>query len=53
MLWQANRGVAEAYGLGPDDFTHVFSSFPGFARKRAALHAYFQQQIETWKAAGR
>ncbi len=29
----ATRSVAEAYGLGPDDFEHILSTFPVFARK--------------------
>lgn len=48
-LWQANRAVAEAYGLDAGDFAHILASFPGFARKRAALHAFFLEQLAAWR----
>lgn len=48
-LWQANRAVAEAYGLDAGDFAHILASFPGFARKRPALHAYFLDQLASWR----
>jgi hypothetical protein len=47
--WLANRGVAEAYGLGPDDFEHILSTFPVFARKRSAFYAYLQERVQEWK----
>jgi hypothetical protein len=50
MLWKANRSVAEAYGLGPDDFEHVLASFPRFARKRREFHAYLLARLAEWKA---
>jgi hypothetical protein len=50
MLWDANRAVAEAYGLNADDFAHILAAFPGFARKRAALHAYFLERLNDWRA---
>jgi hypothetical protein len=49
-LWNANRAVAEAYGLGADDFAHILAAFPGFARKRVALHAYFMERLNDWRA---
>ncbi|WP_326541209.1 Eco57I restriction-modification methylase domain-containing protein [Pseudorhodoferax sp.] len=49
-LWQANRAVAQAYGLDADDFAHILASFPGFARKRAPLHAFFLEQLAAWRA---
>lgn len=49
-LWQANRAVAQAYGLDADDFAHILAAFPGFARKRAALHAYFTARLSDWRA---
>lgn len=54
-LWLANRAVAEAYGLGPDDFEHILSTFPVFARKRPAFFAYLLERLAEWKeeAAGR
>ena len=47
--WLANRAVAEAYGLGPDDFEHILSTFPVFARKRPAFYAYLQERVQEWK----
>lgn len=49
-LWAVNRAVAEAYGLDADDFAHILASFPGFARKRAPLHAFFLEQLAAWRA---
>jgi hypothetical protein len=49
-LWAANRAVAEAYGLGPDDFAHVLASFPVFARKRPGFHAFLLERLEEWRA---
>jgi hypothetical protein len=48
-LWAANRAVAEAYGLGPDDFAHILASFPVFARKRPAFFAYLRDRLEEWR----
>ena len=48
QLWAANRAVAEAYGLGPDDFGHILSTLPGFARKRPAFHAYLVERLAEW-----
>jgi hypothetical protein len=48
-LWLINRRVAQAYGLGPDHFDHVLSSFPVFARKRPAFYAYLQERVQEWK----
>jgi hypothetical protein len=47
-LWAVNRSVAEAYGIGPDDFEHILCSFPGFARKRPAFHAYLRARLAEW-----
>lgn len=47
-LWAANRTVAEAYGLGPSDFEHMLSTFPVFARKRPAFHAYLHARLAVW-----
>jgi hypothetical protein len=47
-LWAANRSVAEAYGLGPAEFEHILSTFPGFARKRPAFHAYLRARLSEW-----
>jgi hypothetical protein len=50
-LWQANREVAEAYGLSADDFEHILDSFPVFARKRPEFFAYLKARLAEWKAA--
>jgi hypothetical protein len=49
-LWRLNRAVAEAYGLGPEEFEHILGAFPVFARKRAAFTAYLREQVQAWKA---
>jgi hypothetical protein len=49
-LWEINRAVAEAYGLGPDEFEHILHSFPVFARKRKAFFAYLKERLQEWKA---
>lgn len=49
-LWDANRAVAEAYDLTPDDLDYILDSFPVFARKRAEFFAYLKEQVEEWKA---
>lgn len=49
LLWDANRAVAEAYGLSPDDFEHILSSFPVFARKRPSFFSYLKEQLAKWK----
>jgi len=48
-LWIANRSVAEAYGLTPDDFEYILSTFPVFARKRPEFYAYLQERVKEWK----
>jgi hypothetical protein len=50
LLWDANRAVAEAYGLTADDFGHILASFPVFARKRPESFAYLQARLAEWKA---
>jgi hypothetical protein len=49
-LWATNRAVAEAYGLGPEDFAHILASFPVFARKRPEFHAYLRDRLGEWMA---
>jgi len=51
-LWEVNRAVAEAYGLGPDDFAHVLSTFPVFARKRSEFFAYLRERLDEWRRTG-
>jgi hypothetical protein len=48
-IWLVNRAVAEAYGLTPDDFEYILSTFPVFARKRPAFYAYLQERVQEWK----
>jgi len=48
-IWFANRAVAEAYGLTPDDFEYILSTFPVFARKRPEFYTYFQERVQNWK----
>jgi hypothetical protein len=50
LLWDANRAVAEAYGLTADDFGHILASFPVFARKRPEFVAYLQSRLAEWQA---
>jgi len=49
LVWQANRAVAEAYGLDPNDLDHIFSTFPVFARKRPEFHAFLQTKLADWR----
>jgi hypothetical protein len=49
LLWDANRAVAEAYGLNAADLDHILSAFPVFARKRPDFFAYLRQRLEGWK----
>lgn len=51
QLWTANRAVAEAYGLTPEDFAHILASFPGMARKRPAFVAFLHERLAEWSAA--
>jgi len=48
-LCSLNRSLAEAYGVTPDDFEHILSTFPVFARKRPAFYAYLQERVQEWK----
>jgi hypothetical protein len=52
LLVQANLAVAEAYGLTPDDFEHILSTFPVFARKRPEFYAYLQERVREWRRNG-
>jgi len=49
LLWDANRAVAEAYGLDAADFDHILGTFPVFARKRPDFFAYLRQRLDEWK----
>ena len=49
-LWNANKAVAEAYGLNADDFEHILGAFPGFARKRPDFHAFLKANVAEWES---
>lgn len=49
LLWDANRAVAETYGLNAADLDHILSAFPVFARKHPDFFAYLRQRLEEWK----
>lgn len=49
QVWAINRIVADAYSLAPDDFEHILSTFPVFARKRPEFYAYLQERLAEWK----
>lgn len=48
VLVLGNLVIAEAYGLGPEDFAHILSTFPVFARKRPAFFAYLRERLAEW-----
>ena len=48
MVWQANRAVAEAYGLSAADLEHILSRFPVFARKRPGFHTFLLARLQEW-----
>jgi len=48
-VWSANRAVAEAYGLTPDDFEYILSTFLVFARKCPEFYAYLRERVSEWK----
>jgi hypothetical protein len=49
-IWEANRAVAEAYGLTPEDFAHILSTFPVLAKKRPRFFAFVQERLKGWQA---
>jgi hypothetical protein len=52
-LWEANRAVAEAYDLGPDDFRHILTRFPGVAKKRPEFYQFLLSQVDAWEGSSR
>lgn len=52
VLWDANRAVAEAYNLSPDDLAHILTSFPGVQKKRSAFFAYLLARVGQWARGG-
>jgi len=51
-VWIINCEIAEAYGLTPDDFEYILTTFPVFARKRPEFFAYLKRRIAEWKEEG-
>jgi hypothetical protein len=49
LLWDANRAVAEAYGLDAADLDHILGAFPVFARKHPDFFAYFEERLDGWR----
>lgn len=49
QLWAANRAVAEAYGLTPEDFAHILAAFPGMSRKRPEFVAFLEERLAAWR----
>lgn len=45
-LSRANRAVAEVYGLDANDFEHILTAFPVFARKRPEFFVYLQERLQ-------
>ena len=52
-LWAAERAVAEAFGLTPDDFAHIFETFPVWLRKRHEIAGYYRARLEEWRRGAR
>lgn len=52
-LWKAERAVAEAYGLDPDDFAHILETFPVWLRKRPEAGEFYRARLEEWRVEGR
>jgi len=48
-LWAVDRAVAEAYGLGPDEFAHIFATFPVWQRKRPEIAAFYGARLTDWR----
>jgi len=47
-LWQANRAVAEAYGLAAADLRHILSGFPVLARKHPDFMEFLHSKVSEW-----
>ncbi|MBI4541308.1 MAG: hypothetical protein HY704_17535 [Gemmatimonadetes bacterium] len=48
-LWAADRAVAEAYGLRPEDFVHILDTFPVWLRKRPGIAEYYRERVAEWR----
>jgi hypothetical protein len=49
-VWKANRAVAQAYGLTPEDLAHILGTFPVFARKRPEFMAFLRNRLSEWSS---
>jgi hypothetical protein len=47
-LWAAEKAVAEAYGLCAEDFRHILTQFPVFARKRPDFYTFLVEKASAW-----
>jgi N-6 DNA Methylase len=47
-LWDADRAVAEAYGLGPEEFTHILDTFPVWLRRRSGIAEFYRSRLRDW-----
>lgn len=45
VLWEANKAVAEAYGLDAIDLAHILDTFPLLARKRLEFHVFLRTRL--------
>ncbi len=48
-LSELNIIACQVYGLAPNDFEYILSTFPVFARKHAEFFIYLQNRIAEWK----
>jgi hypothetical protein len=48
-VWEANRAIAHAYGVDPEELQHILFTFPVLARKRPEFHAYLLARLAEWK----
>jgi hypothetical protein len=44
-VWRANKAVAQAYGLTPEDLAHILGTFPVFARKRPVFMDFLLRSL--------
>ncbi|MGH7470228.1 MAG: hypothetical protein ACRENP_19965 [Longimicrobiales bacterium] len=49
-LWAADRAVAEAYGLGPQEFGHILETFTVWLRKRPGIAEFYRARVAKWTA---
>jgi len=49
-LWACDRAVAEAYGVGPEDFDHILATFPVWLRKHPGIAEFYRSRLSAWRA---